>query len=270
MSEQTGAASEELAQLRLALRAAQLQQQALVQELATVRVSMDDFASAVSHDLRANLRHITAYTELVREELGAGGKPELLSYLDTVTRAAQRLGQQINGLQTLSHIGRASLDVTVQDVRALIDEARQGLRAEQTGRPIEWRVADDFPPVQGDAVLLRQLWMHLLSNALKFTAQRVPAQLELGWERLSDATQCALFVRDNGVGFNPRLQDRLFRPFQRLHGTGQFDGQGLGLAQAKKIVQRHGGRIEAESDGETGCLVRFTLPLAPADQAGAP
>jgi signal transduction histidine kinase len=274
MSAQTFAAPDgapdELAQLRLALRAAQSQQQALAQELATVRASMDDFASAVSHDLRANLRHITAYAELVREELGDGAPPQLLSYLDTVTRAAQRLGQQINGLQALSHIGRAPLDVAALDVRALIDEARQGLRAEQAGRQIEWRVADDFPLVQGDAALLRQLWAHLLSNALKFTALRAAAQLELGWEAVPDADQCLLFVRDNGAGFNPRLKDRLFRPFQRLHGTGQFDGQGLGLAQAKKIVQRHGGSIEAESDGETGCLIRFTLPLPPAGRAGAP
>lgn len=259
-----------LAQLRAELQAERMQRQALAQELATVRASMDDFASAVSHDLRANLRHITAYAELVREELGDGARPELLSYLDTVTRAAQRLGQQINGLQALSHIGRAPLDVTVLDVRVLIDEARQGLLAEQAGRQIEWRVADDFPPVQGDAALLRQLWAHLLSNALKFTALRAPAQLELGWEMLPDATQCALFVRDNGAGFNPRLKERLFRPFQRLHGAGPLDGLGLGLAQAKKIVQRHGGSIEAESDGESGCLVRFTLPLAPAGGAAAP
>jgi signal transduction histidine kinase len=268
MSDQTvaapGDASGEalLAQLRAELQAVQLQRHALAQELAAVRAGADEFAGAVSHDLRANLRHIVAYAGLVREELGETPKPELLSYLETVTRAAQRMGLQMNGLLALSHIGRVPLDKATLDVRVLIDEARQGLPAGGAQGPVEWHVADDFPLVQGDAALLRQLWGHLLSNALKFTALRAPARVALGWEMQPDDALCTLFVRDNGAGFNPRLKDRLFRPFQRLHGAGPFDGQGLGLAQAKKIVQRHGGSIEAESDGETGCLVRFTLPRA--------
>jgi signal transduction histidine kinase len=259
-----------LAQLRAELQAERMQRQALAQELAAVRAGADDFAGAVSHDLRANLRHIVAYAGLVREELGEAPKPELLSYLETVTRSAQRMGLQMSGLLALSQIGRVPLDLAALDVRALIEEARQGLPVELAGQQTAWHVADDFPLVQGDAALLRQLWSHLLSNALKFTALRAPARVELGWETLPDASLCALFVRDNGAGFNPRLKDRLFRPFQRLHGAGPFDGLGLGLAQAKKIVQRHGGSIEAESDGESGCLVRFTLPRAPAGGVAAP
>lgn len=258
-----------LTQLRTELQAAQTQCQALEQELAAVRAGMDEFAGALSHDLRANLRHIVAYAGLVREELGEAPKPELLSYLETVTQAAQRMGQQMSGLLALSHIGRVPLELRPLEVRAMIDEVRLGLPVAPAQRQVEWHVADDFPLLMGDAALLRQLWEQLLSNALKFTALRAPARVVLGWEAQPGGAMCSLFVRDNGVGFNPRLQDRLFRPFQRLHGAG-FEGQGLGLAQAKKIVQRHGGRIEAESDGETGCLVRVTLPLAPTAGAAAP
>lgn len=264
MSEQT------LERLQAELHAAQLQCRTLEQELAAVRAGADDFAGAVSHDLRANLRHIVAYAGLVREELGEAPKPELLSYLETVTQAAQRMGLQMNGLLALAQIGRVPLDMRTLEVRAMIDEVRLGLRGASVQRQVEWQVADDFPLLQGDAALLRQLWEQLLSNALKFTALRTVARVELGWEAQPGGALCSLFVRDNGAGFNPRLKDRLFRPFQRLHGSGSFDGQGLGLAQAKKIVQRHGGRIEAESDGETGCLVRFTLPLAPTGGAAAP
>lgn len=276
MRDQTFAAPDDvsgealLAQLRTELQAERMQRQALAQELAAVRAGADDFAGAVSHDLRANLRHIVAYAGLMREELGEAPRPELLSYLETVTRSAQRMGLQMNGLLALSQIGRVPLDPAALDVRALIEEARQGLREESLQRQVEWQVADDFPLLLGDAALLRQLWEQLLSNALKFTALRAPARVELGWEAQPGGALCTLFVRDNGAGFNPRLKDRLFRPFQRLHGAGLFDGQGLGLAQAKKIVLRHGGSIEAESDGETGCLVRFTLPLAPAAGAAAP
>lgn len=230
-------------------------------ELQATRDALGDFAYVVSHDLRANLRHITAYAALVREELGSAPVDEVAGYLDTVTHAAKLMGRQIDGLMSWSQLDRVELELVPLDLHALVAEARQALAGEAAGRQIDWRVAADFPPLRGDATLVRQLLGHLLSNALKFTRPRAQADITIGWQP-ADAGWCVLSVRDNGVGFNPRLQDKLFHVFQRLHSANEFEGLGLGLALARKIVERHGGRIEAEGAPDAGCCVRFTLPLA--------
>lgn len=231
-------------------------------ELQAARDALGDFAYVVSHDLRANLRHITAYAGLVREELGDAPPAEALSYLDTVTSAARLMGRQIDGLMAWSMLDRAELDATTLDVRALIEEARQALAGEAAGRRIDWQVAADLPPLRGDAALVRQLLGHLLSNALKFTRPRTSAVIQIGWQPPAEDGRCTLFVQDNGVGFNPQQQSKLFHVFQRLHSASEFEGLGLGLALARKIVERHGGSIRAEGEPDAGCCVRFTLPLA--------
>lgn len=233
-------------------------------ELQAARDALGDFAYVVSHDLRANLRHITAYAGLVREEFEDGGDTlpaEALSYLETVTNAARLMGRQIDGLMAWSQLDRIELDPVPLDLSVLVAEAREALAPEAAGRQIDWRVAADVPPLRGDAALVRQLLGHLLSNALKFTRPRARADIEIGWQP-AEAGRCALYLRDNGVGFNPRLQDKLFHVFQRLHSASEFEGLGLGLALARKIVERHGGRIEAEGTLDAGCCIRFTLPLA--------
>lgn len=231
-------------------------------ELQAARDALGDFAYVVSHDLRANLRHITAYAGLVREELGDAPPAEALTYLDTVTRAARLMGRQIDGLMAWSMLDRTELDTATLDVRALVEEARQALAAETAGRQIDWQVAADLPPLRGDAALVRQLLGHLLSNALKFTRPRASAVIQIGWQPPAEDGRCTLFVRDNGVGFNPQLQGKLFHVFQRLHSASEFEGLGLGLALARKIVERHGGSIRAEGQPDAGCCIRFTLPLA--------
>ncbi len=230
-------------------------------ELQAARDALGDFAYVVSHDLRANLRHITAYAALVREELGSAPVDEVNGYLETVTNAAKLMGRQIDGLMSWSQLDRVEMASLTLDVRALIDEARQSLAAEADGRQVDWQVAADFPPLRGDATLVRQLFGHLLSNALKFTRPRVQATVAVGWQPAEDGW-CVLSVRDNGVGFNPAQRGKLFHVFQRLHGAAEFEGLGLGLALARKIVERHGGRIEAEGAPDAGCCIRFTLPLA--------
>ncbi|PHM19841.1 MAG: two-component sensor histidine kinase [Curvibacter sp. PD_MW3] len=231
-------------------------------ELQAARDALGDFAYVVSHDLRANLRHISAYAGLVREELGDSTPADVVSYLDTVTNAAKLMGRQIDGLMAWSQLDRAELDATTLDVQALVVEARHVLAAEAAGRQIDWQVAADLPRLRGDAVLLRQLFAHLLSNALKFTRPRAPAVISIGWQPADEDGLCLLFVRDNGVGFNPQQQGKLFHVFQRLHSASEFEGQGLGLALARKIVERHGGSIRAEGAPDAGCCIRFTLPLA--------
>ena len=244
----------ELARLRAELEASQRQ-------LAVAKAGLADYAYTVSHDLRASLRHITAYVGLLREELGAAPGAELASYLDIVTKASQLMGRQIDGLTRWSQLDRVELLPAAQDLNQLIAQARQALGAEAVGRQIEWQVATDFPRVRGDATLLRELLSHLLSNALKFTRTRPQAVIEVGWQQPAEEG-CLVFVRDNGVGFNRRPQDKLFQVFQRLHSSTEFEGLGLGLALARKIVVLHGGSIRVEGAPDAGCRISFSLPLA--------
>ena len=230
-------------------------------ELQAARAALGDFAYVVSHDLRAQLRHINAYSDLLREELEGQLYGDGALFLDTITHAAQLMGRQIDGLMAWSHLDRAELQPLAVDAAALLAEVRQALAAEAPGRRVQWQVSADLPRFQGDGALLRQLFTHLLSNALKFTRPRETAVIEIGAETAPDG-QAALYVRDNGVGYNPAQQARLFHVFQRLHSASQFEGLGLGLALARKIVERHGGSIRIEGAPDAGCRVTFSLPRA--------
>lgn len=255
MSESSSPQDQELARLRAELQLTQRQ-------LEAARAGLEDFSYTVSHDLRANLRHINAYVGLVREELGERLDASVAGYMDTVSSAAKLMGRQMDGLMALSQLDRATLQETTLDLKALIEEVRASPAAQTSGRPIEWQVADDFPAVRGDAALVRQAWSHLLANAIKFSRPRSVAQVQMGWECQPGTKDCTLFVRDNGVGFNPRMADKLFRVFQRLHSASEFDGLGMGLALTRKIVALHGGTVRAEGAPDAGCRISFTLPLA--------
>ena len=254
MSEAAQPPDPERAQLRVELEKSQRQ-------LAAAKAGLADYAYTVSHDLRANLRHITAYVGLMREELGDTPGAELASYLDIVTNAAQLMGRQIDGLIRWSQLDRVELLETTLDLQTLIAEVRQSLAGEAAGRQIDWQVATDFPTLRGDGTLLRELLSHLLSNALKFTRTRPQAVIQVGWQQPSEGG-CLVFVRDNGVGFNRRQRDKLFQVFQRLHSSHEFEGLGLGLALARKIVALHGGSIRVEGEPDAGCQISFTLPLS--------
>jgi light-regulated signal transduction histidine kinase (bacteriophytochrome) len=262
---QDQALAQELERLRTELRVAQQARQQLEHQLAAAQAELVDFAYTVSHDLRANLRHISAYAGLVREDLGHSASVDagVASYLDTITNSARLMGLQIDGLMALSQLDRASLQSEALDLRALLEQARAALAGEAAGRAIDWQVADDFPAVLGDAALVRQIWGQLLSNALKFTRPRSQAVIQVGWQLPSGATHCTLFVRDNGVGFNPKQQDQLFHVFRRLHSANEFEGVGMGLALTRKLVERMDGEVKAEGELDHGCRVSFTLPLAP-------
>ncbi len=233
-------------------------------ELTQARAGMETFSHAVSHDLRAHLRHITAYSGLLREELGADMTSDATHYLDTVTQAARLLGQQMEGLVALSKLERMNPKKVALNQPALIAQALAGLAQEAAGRQIDWQVADDFPVLQGDAAMVQQVWTHLLSNALKFTRPRDVACIQVGWQAEPGTDQCTLFVKDNGVGFrlSANAQEQMFGVFRRLHSASEFEGLGLGLAVARKLVERHGGAMGAEGGLDAGCLVRFTLPHA--------
>lgn len=231
--------------------------------LAVAEADLEDVFRIVGHDLRAPLRHLTAYSQLIREEVEEGaGAEQLAPYLGTLEGAARKLGRMIDGVLAFSRAGRAPLVPATVDMGALLREARAMLQPEAAGRAVAWQIADDWPAVRGDAALLRELWQVLLSNALKFTRPQAEPRIAVGWRRVEAGLECQ--VRDNGVGFNPAQAGQLFGMFRRLHRENEFDGVGTGLALAQRIVVRHGGHIEATAEPGAGCTVRFVLPQAEA------
>ncbi|MEO5793895.1 MAG: ATP-binding protein [Rhodoferax sp.] len=241
-------------ELRLADAQARLQQSE-ARNLALM-AELEHFVRNVSHDLRAPLRHITAYAPLVREMLAEGEDPS--PCLDTLEQSARSMARMVDALLELSRLSRIPLQTAAVPMAALVAEAQRALAAQALGRSIQWQVPTDWPEVQGDAALLRQVWEHALSNALKFTRPRPVAQITLGWEHAADGT--TFWLRDNGVGFNPDTSASMFDLFQRLHTASAFEGAGVGLALARQIVQRHGGSISAQGVVDGGCTLRFTLP----------
>lgn len=233
----------------------------LLRELGQARAELEDFTHSVSHDLRASLRHVNAYVQIVKEDLGDATPPAIVGHLDRVSQAARQMGLQIDALMELSRLTRVEVQLATVEPGPLVADVLAALAPLLAGRTVEWQVAPDFPALKADAVLLRQVLMHLLSNALKFSAARAVAEINVSWH-MTDGGQCALTVADNGAGFNPQYTDKLFRAFQRLHGAREFEGLGMGLALTRKIVERHGGEVEATGAPDAGCSVSFTLPLA--------
>ena len=223
---------------------------------AALQDELEHFVRNVSHDLRAPLRHITAYAPLVREMLAEGEDPS--PCLDTLEQSARSLARMVDALLELSRLSRIPLHTTTVPMGVLVAEAQRGLAADMAGRRIDWQVPVDWPEVHVDAALLRQVWEYALSNALKFTRTRPVAQISLGWEPAAAGT--TFWLRDNGVGFNPATSASMFDLFQRLHTASAFDGAGVGLALARQIVQRHGGSMAAQGVVDGGCTLRFTLP----------
>lgn len=240
---------------------AQQQLQRLECELVQSRQALEEFTASVSHDLRAPLRHINAFVRIAREDLGDDVDPDVASHLDKAQSAATHLGQLMDGLLALSRIGRAEFQPGPVDLARLVDDIRHQMQAQVQGRDVVWQVAPDLPPAYGDVALLHQLMLQLLDNALKFTRDCPQARIEVDGRSTGDGG-IELQVRDNGVGFDPRQHDRLFRPFQRLHSAKAFDGIGIGLALARRIVERHGGDIAASGEVGKGCCIKVCLPPA--------
>ena len=243
------------------LTALRLENERLARELAQARAELEDFTYSVSHDLRASLRHVSAYVQIIREDLDRPGDAGVVKHLDTVSQSAKQMGRQIDGLMELARLTRVELQPSPLDVGVMVRALCAELAPTLNGRALAWDVASDVPALQGDATLVRQLLSHLLGNAVKFTAPRSAAVVNVSWQ-MHDSDRCALTVRDNGVGFNPQYKSKLFHAFQRLHSPRDFEGLGMGLAHSRKIVERHGGSVWADGSPDMGCSVSFTLPLA--------
>lgn len=234
----------------------------LERELAQARLALEEFTYTVSHDLRAPLRHIHSFVGVVREDMAQACDPVLAGHLDTIAGAAAELGRLMDGLALLSRVDRAALEPGAVELARLVDDVRRQLEPDgPSARPVRWQIAPDLPRVRGDLALLGQMLAAVLGNACKFSRDRAEPVISIGWMPLEHG-MCEIHIQDNGVGFDPRMQERLFRVFQRLHSAREFDGIGIGLALARRVVERHGGRIRAQGESGQGCRVSFSLPLA--------
>ena len=225
-------------------------------ELTSANKELESFAYSVSHDLRAPLRSIDGFSQILLADYGGGLDDEGQSHLRRIRRAAQRMGAVIDDLLQLSRVARQEMNRQTVDMGRLALEIFEDLGNASPGR----KVAVDVQPgcaAEGDPLLLQVLLENLLGNAWKYTTHTAKARIEFGCE--GDGGVRSYFVRDNGVGFDMAHASRLFRPFERLHHTHEFEGTGIGLASAARIVHRHGGRIAAESVPGAGTTFRFTL-----------
>ena len=225
---------------------------------------LEAFAYSVSHDLRAPLRHISGFAELLeshaRESLDETGR----KHLGHIAASARRMGILIDDLLSFSRMGRAEMRRSTVDLGRLVGEVRREVEQAAPGRRITWTVGD-LPPVQGDPAMLRLVLTNLFSNAVKYTAPRDEARIDV--RASSRDGETVICVRDNGVGFDPGHASKLFGVFQRLHRQDQFEGTGIGLANVRRIVQRHGGRTWAEAEVDRGASFYFSLPGAGAERA---
>ena len=225
-------------------------------ELAASNQELEAFTYSVAHDLQAPLRNILSYTGLLQAESGANLPPASAQYLERIASRGKYMEELISHLLNLSLIGKQGLQRKPVDLNAIVDEVVASLKAEAGGRLIEWKT-QPLPIEECDASLMKQVFANLLSNAVKYTRPRSRVLIEVGQLKVDDET--AIFVRDNGVGFDMKHAGKLFGVFQRLHPAGAFEGTGVGLATVARIIHRHGGRIWADAVENKGATFYFTI-----------
>jgi len=232
-------------------------------ELETANKELEAFSYSVSHDLRAPLRHIEGYADLLAQNLSSTVSPEARRLLRIVIDSAQRMDELIEGLLRFSRLGRQALTRQPIDISSLVREVLAELNKDQGDHKVEIKVGN-LPACVGDAPLVKQVFVNLLSNAFKFTRQKEPAIIEIGSEQREG--ERAYLIRDNGAGFDMTYADKLFGVFQRLHRDSEFEGTGVGLSIVQRIIERHGGRIWAEAEVDKGATFCFTLPQQPMER----
>ncbi|WP_224982303.1 sensor histidine kinase [Geomonas agri] len=217
---------------------------------------LETFSYAVSHDLRAPLRHLIGFSNALLEDYGTALEPTAHSYLDCIVRAGRKMEGLVDALLALSRIGRQDMTPLNLDLSQMANSYAACIREGDPGRKVTFKIPERLT-AHGDAVLLRTALEHLLENAWKFTAKKDSATIEVGSRK--DGDEVVYFVRDDGAGFDMRFADRLFGPFQRMHRDEEFPGLGIGLAIVQRIINRHGGRIWAEAEVNGGATFYFTL-----------
>jgi two-component system sensor histidine kinase/response regulator len=225
-------------------------------ELEAANQELEAFSYSISHDLRAPLRAVNGFSKILLKEHAPHLSPEVQRYLELVGHNAKYMGQLIDGLLLFSRLSRQPLAKQPLLTEAIVRRALQAVVPDRAERQVEISVGE-LLPCQGNPTLLMQVFVNLLSNALKFTRRREVAHIEVGCRQ--EDGEVIYFVRDDGTGFDMRYADKLFGVFQRLHRAEDYDGTGVGLAIVQRIVQRHGGRIWAEAAVEKGATFSFTL-----------
>ena len=227
-------------------------------ELESINRELEAFAYSISHDLRAPLRHMAGYTELLQKKAFSVVDEKSNHYMAMILDSAKRMGNLIDDLLAFSRIGRAETQKTLFDLAQLVKEALTEVRQDTEGRNIAWKIGA-LPDFYGDRSMIRLVLVNLISNAIKFTRTRAQAQIEIGCANGS-ADDLVVFVRDNGVGFDMKYVNKLFGVFQRLHQSDEFEGTGIGLATVQRIVHRHGGKVWAEGVVDSGATFYFSAP----------
>jgi len=227
------------------------------QQLESANKELEAFSYSVSHDLRAPLRHINGFVEILQSMAGEKLDAESRGYLDTIAESARQMGKLIDDLLAFSRMGRTELRRVPVKLDAVLAEALRELRPETEGRDVRWTIGE-LPEVHGDPAMLRQVFINLVSNAIKYTRTRPVATIEIA--ATERAGEHVIAVRDNGVGFDNAYAHKLFGVFQRLHPAHEFEGTGIGLAIVRRVVARHGGQAWAEGAVDRGATFYFSLP----------
>jgi PAS domain S-box-containing protein len=247
-------AEEQIRQLNVELEQRVMERTA---ELEAANKELEAFSYSVSHDLRAPLRHVEGFVEILRTSKGSTMDEESQRYLQTIAQSARQMGNLIDDLLAFSRTARAELRKAKVDLAALVQGVLHDLRQDTLERDVEW-VIGELPQVEGDPALLRQVLLNLICNALKYSRTRKKARIEIGSR--STPAEHVIFIADNGVGFEPRYAHKLFGVFQRLHRSSDFEGTGIGLANVRRIIHRHGGRTWAEGQVDRGATFYISLP----------
>jgi signal transduction histidine kinase len=229
-------------------------------ELEATNKELESFAYSVSHDLRAPLRHMVGYSELLQRQASSLLDEKSQRFIRTIIDSAKRMGNLIDDLLAFSRIGRAETKKTEVDLGQLVEEVVAEIGQDTKSREIAWKIGA-LPVCYGDRSMLRLVVVNLVSNAVKFTRMRRPAEIEIGCVD-RNKKEVELFVRDNGAGFDMQYVNKLFGVFQRLHLPEQFEGTGIGLATVQRIIQRHGGKVRGEGAVDQGATFYFSLPKA--------
>jgi PAS domain S-box-containing protein len=232
-------------------------------ELEVINKELEAFAYSVSHDLRAPLRHMAGYTELLQKKTSSVIDEKGKHFIAMILDSAKRMGNLIDDLLAFSRIGRAETQQRLVNLDQVVKEVLTEVRQEAEGRRIVWKVGT-LPEFYGDQSMLRLVLINLISNAIKFTRTRTQAEIEIGSSE-ENGSELIVFVKDNGVGFDMKYVNKLFGVFQRLHQSGEFEGTGIGLATVQRIINRHGGRVWAEGAVEGGATFYFSAPKPPGD-----